>query len=177
MGRSGPVFRFGVFEVDVEKRQFSRNGVELKIQDQFFQLLVYFVSNPAEVMTRERLQRELWPEGTYVSFENSLYIAIKKLRQLLGDEPNAPRYIETIPKRGYRFVAAVNVAGAVETAETIEPQSLEEPTRGEAAVGRSNFLTRRPRHLYAIAIAMLFLVIVSVIALMTHKSQARSLAS
>ncbi|MBV9407081.1 MAG: hypothetical protein JO211_17160, partial [Acidobacteriaceae bacterium] len=110
------------------------------------------------------------------SFENSLYIAIKKLRQLLGDEADVPRYIETIPKRGYRFIAAVNVADSGETVEKLEPQPAEERAPDSALAGRSNFFPKIRRYLYVIAIAILAIATVSVIALMAGKSQTRSLA-
>jgi Tol biopolymer transport system component/DNA-binding winged helix-turn-helix (wHTH) protein len=115
---SSPI-RFGIFEVDLQAGELRRQGLRVKLQDQPFQVLVMLLEHPGEVVTREELQKTLWPADTYVDFEGGLNRAINKLREALGDGADSPRFIETLPRRGYRFLAPVETAGAgeVETAE------------------------------------------------------------
>jgi cholera toxin transcriptional activator len=102
-----PAFRFGVFELDSRARQLRKHGVKLKLQDQPLQILALLLSRPGELVTREEIQKQLWPEGTYVDFENAINSAIRKLRGALGDSASNPRFIETVSRRGYRFVASL----------------------------------------------------------------------
>ncbi len=100
--------RFGPFELDVVRGELRKRGVKVKLQDQPFQILQILVEHPGEIVTREDLRNRIWPADTFVDFDKGLYNAIKKLREALGDEPNFPSYIETVPKRGYRFIAALS---------------------------------------------------------------------
>jgi TolB-like protein/DNA-binding winged helix-turn-helix (wHTH) protein/cytochrome c-type biogenesis protein CcmH/NrfG len=104
------VWRFGAFEVDARSLELRRGGARVKIRQQSFQILVHLLEHAGEVVTRDELCRVLWPADTFVDFEHSLNTAIKKLRAALGDSAEAPLYIETIPKRGYRFIARVESA-------------------------------------------------------------------
>ena len=104
--------RFGTFEVDLEARELRRNGIRLKLQDQPFQLLAMFLERPGEVVTREAVRERLWPADTFVDFDHSLNTAIKKLRHALGDSAENPRFIETLARRGYRFIAPVGLVAA-----------------------------------------------------------------
>ncbi len=106
----GPVYRFGVFEVIVESRGLRRNSKRVKLQDQPFQLLLHLLEHPGEIVSRKFLQERLWPENTFVEFGQSLATAVTKLRQALGDDAENPRFVETVPRRGYRFIAPVSVA-------------------------------------------------------------------
>lgn len=106
------VFRFADFVLDTRAGTLHKRGVRLKLHRQPFDVLLLFVEHPGEVITREDLQQKLWPADTFVDFENGLNAAIKKLRQALGDLTEAPRYIETVPRIGYRFIAPVKTAGA-----------------------------------------------------------------
>ena len=99
--------RFADFEVSLRSGELRRNGVKIKLQEQPFQVLVLLLEQRGEVVSREELRQKLWAADTFVDFDNGLNIAIKKLRTALGDDPDAPRYIETLPRRGYRFVAPV----------------------------------------------------------------------
>jgi DNA-binding winged helix-turn-helix (wHTH) protein/Tol biopolymer transport system component len=101
------MWRFGVFEVDASGHGLRRSGVSVKIREQPFRVLVYLLEHAGEVVSREELCRLLWPADTFVDFDHSLNTAMMNLRDVLGDAPDAPIYIETIPKRGYRFIAAV----------------------------------------------------------------------
>jgi Tol biopolymer transport system component/DNA-binding winged helix-turn-helix (wHTH) protein len=103
--------RFGPFEVDLVAGELRRNGNKIRLQAQPAQVLAILLERPGEVFTREELQRRLWPSDTFVDFEHSLNTAIKKLRSALGDDAEAPRYIETLPKRGYRFIGPLHKEG------------------------------------------------------------------
>lgn len=99
--------RFGAFEVDLHAGELRKNGVRIKLQEQPLQLLALLLKSPGEVVTREELQRKLWSTGTFVDFEHSLNAAVKRLREALGDSADNPRFIETLPRHGYRFIAPV----------------------------------------------------------------------
>lgn len=153
------VYRFGLYEADTRSGELRKNGAKLKVQGQPFEVLVTLLERPNEVVTREELRQRLWPSDTFVDFDHSLNTAINKLRDLLGDTASNPRFIETLPKRGYRFVAPVQVQDTVATAEPaafpnsgIEPATAIAPTVGRPeaerhdlprihrGVGRSLFL-------------------------------------
>jgi DNA-binding winged helix-turn-helix (wHTH) protein/tetratricopeptide (TPR) repeat protein len=102
------LFRFGLFEADPVGCTLTRNGARVKIQDQPFRLLILLLERPGEVVTREDLRQALWPEGTHVDFDGSLNVILKRLRAALDDDPDNPRFIETVPRRGYRFIAPVS---------------------------------------------------------------------
>ncbi len=102
-----PVIRFGVFEVDLRAGELRRNGSKVKLQEQPFQILAMLLERPGELVTREEIQKKLWSEDTFVDFEHSLATAVKKLREALGDSADNPRFVETLPRRGYRFIYPV----------------------------------------------------------------------
>jgi DNA-binding winged helix-turn-helix (wHTH) protein/tetratricopeptide (TPR) repeat protein len=115
-------YRFGPFELDPEGSTLARNGNPIRLQDLPFRLLLMLVERPGEVVTREEMRQHLWPENTFVEFDNSLGVAIRKIRESLNDEAEAPRYVATIPRRGFRFVAPVIVQGREEPpAPTVLP--------------------------------------------------------
>jgi DNA-binding winged helix-turn-helix (wHTH) protein/tetratricopeptide (TPR) repeat protein len=101
------LLQFGAFEVDPQSGELRKNGRKLKVQEQPFQILVALLQQPGELVTREDLRARLWPGDTFVDFDNGLNIAIRKLRQALGDDAEKPRYVETLPRRGYRFIGPV----------------------------------------------------------------------
>ena len=100
--------RFGVFEVDLRAGELRKHGVKIKLQDQPFQLLQILVERPGEVVTREELRQRIWPADTFVDFDGGVNNAVKRLREALGDKAETPRFIETLPRRGYRFIGTVN---------------------------------------------------------------------
>ena len=99
--------RFGLYQVDLVQGVLSRQGVRVKLQEQPFRILALLLQKPGEIVTREDLRQELWPEGTHVNFDGSLNAALKKLRAALQDDAENPRFIETVPRQGYRFLAPV----------------------------------------------------------------------
>jgi DNA-binding winged helix-turn-helix (wHTH) protein len=105
--QSKKVYRFGVFEADSGSGELRKAGVRMRLQDQPFQVLVYFLERPGEVVTREDLRQKLWPSDTFVDFDHSLNTVVNKLREVLGDSASNPRFIETLAKRGYRFLVPV----------------------------------------------------------------------
>jgi len=105
MGDAQPArfFRFDAFQLDLRARELRRNGTKVRVPDQSIQVLAMLLEHPGEVVTREDLHHRLWPNGTIVEFDNGINGAIKRLRQALEDSAEAPRYIETLPRLGYRF--------------------------------------------------------------------------
>ena len=105
------VVRFGVFEADLESRELHRRGVRVRLQDQPFQILMALLDCPGAVVMRAALRDRLWPDGTFVDFEHGLNAAVKRLRTALGDTADNPRFVETLHRRGYRFIAPVETTG------------------------------------------------------------------
>ena len=101
------VARFGVFELDLSAGELRKSGVKLRLQGQPFQVLALLLERAGEVLPREELQQKLWPSDTFVDFDHSLNTAINKVREALGDSASSPRYVETLARRGYRFIAPV----------------------------------------------------------------------
>ncbi|HEY1212447.1 MAG TPA: winged helix-turn-helix domain-containing protein, partial [Bryobacteraceae bacterium] len=108
---STQLVRYGVFELDLTTGELSRNGRKVRLQDQPFRLLSLLLEHPGQTVTRDRLRETLWPADTFVDFDHSLNAAIAKLRQTLGDSADNPRFIETLARRGYRFIAPVEFVG------------------------------------------------------------------
>jgi len=118
--------RFGVFEIDLRAGEVRKQGMRVKLQEKPFQVLALLLERPGEVVTREELQKKLWPEDTFVDFDHSMNTAVNKLREALGDSAESPRFIETLPKRGYRLIAPVQAAGQAavsSAAPTPQPRS------------------------------------------------------
>src|SRR6187200_3741748 len=101
------VLRFTSFELDCRSRELCEGARRVRLQDQPFEILRLMLERPGDVITRDELRHRLWPEGTFVDFEHSLNAAIKRLRAALGDDADRPRFVETVPRRGYRFVCSV----------------------------------------------------------------------
>src|SRR5260221_2425727 len=131
--RSPGILRFGVFEVDVRSRELRKQGVRIKLQEQPFQVLAVLLQRPGEVVTREQLRSQNWPPDTFVDFDNSLNTAINKLREALGDSADNPRFIETLPRRGYRFITPVTSEDRT-ASETATGVSAAAPTRSRKIV-------------------------------------------
>ena len=101
------VIRFGTFEADLRAGELRRNGSKIRLQDQPFQVLAVLLARPGELVTREELRAKLWPADTFVDFDHGLNAAVKRLRDALGDSAENPCFIETLARRGYRFLAPV----------------------------------------------------------------------
>ena len=106
------IVRFSVFELNLRSGELRRAGTRINLQEQSFQTLALLLEHPGDVVTREELRRRLWPADTFVDFERGLNAAIKRLRDTLGDSAESPRFVETLHRRGYRFIAPVELGAA-----------------------------------------------------------------
>src|SRR3989475_8770158 len=104
------LIRFDRFELDLRAGELRNGGTRIRLQEQPLQVLQALLEKPGEVVSREELQRKIWPSDTFVDFDHGLYNAIKRLREALGDDAEKPQYIETVPRRGYRFVGKLESA-------------------------------------------------------------------
>ncbi len=134
-------FRFGVFEIDVRSGELRKQGRKVRLEGQPVQILICLLENPGELVTRQELRKRLWPADTFVNFEYGLNAAVKRLRQALNDSAGNPRFVETLPRRGYRFLAPVQTVNAGEAAPSEiapsvdgAPPAKPEPESGEPAV-------------------------------------------
>jgi DNA-binding winged helix-turn-helix (wHTH) protein len=138
-------YKFDQFEADVNALELRRGGNRLRLQMQPFQVLVALLERPREVITRDELRQRLWPEDTFVDFDHSLNTAVAKLRDVLGDSAGNPRYIETIAKRGYRFLGDVQIiqdqSAAPAIAATAAPSVASVPSPGATATNPSTATT------------------------------------
>lgn len=116
-------YRFGVFEADTLTGELRRKGIRIKLHSQPFQLLTLLLERNGELLTREEICRVLWPDGTFVDYEHGVNSAINRIREVLGDSASNPRFIETLARRGYRFIAPISVLSTVATAT---PSPIEE---------------------------------------------------
>lgn len=130
---NGLRYRFGVFEADVRAGELLRDGSKIRLQEQPFQVLVVLLERAGDIVTREDLRQRLWPSDTFVDFDHSLNTAINKLREALRDSAANPRFIETKARRGYRFIAPVQViADALEPTSEISVTNVAKPEPGHA---------------------------------------------
>src|SRR6201987_4636118 len=129
--KNGRLTRFSVFELDRESGELFRQGRKVKLQGQPFELLLALLERAGEVLTREELRQKVWPTDTAGDFDQGLNRAVNKVREALGDSAETPRFIETLPRRGYRFI------GAIEQGNGVQPLSgpLKTPQLGEPVVG------------------------------------------
>ena len=132
------LYRFGVFELDPAKGELRRQGLRVKLHAQPFQILAMLLEQPGEILTREAICRELWPDGTFVDFEHGLNSAINRLRDALGDKASNPRFVETLARRGYRWLAPVERVVPTEVA-TLQPTSRD-PVPAPVSDAQTSFL-------------------------------------
>ncbi|MGB6385339.1 MAG: winged helix-turn-helix domain-containing protein [Terriglobales bacterium] len=113
--REARLLRFGVFEVDLAAGELRKNGARIRLQEQPFQVLTTLLQNAGQVVTRDELREKIWPADTFVDFDHSLNTAVNKIRESLGDSASSPRFVETLARRGYRFIAPVDGIAAAAT--------------------------------------------------------------
>ncbi len=166
------VVRFGAYEADLLSGELRKSGIRLKIQDRPFQILAILLEHPGLVVTREQLQKRLWPEDTFVDFEHGLNTAINKLRDALSDEADNPRFIETLPKRGYRFIAPVSASAAPRAhlhavapanASTLSPSPVPAIIPADPSAGPTTAKLRLSTNLAASAMLLLFLALLAAV--------------
>jgi cholera toxin transcriptional activator len=134
------IFRFGAYEADLSSGELRKSGLRLRVQEQPFQVLLVLLERPGEVVTREELRQKLWPADTFVDFDHSLNTVINKLREALSDSAANPRFIETLARRGYRFLAPVEFVEK-QAATVATPTEISEET-ASAKPGSVSVLTR-----------------------------------
>ena len=134
--------RFGCFEVDLAAGQLRKRGIRIGLRDQPFQVLASLLEHPGQVVTRDDLRRRLWHDGVFVDFDNSLNIAIARLRTVLGDSAEHPRFIETLPKRGYRFIGNVSLVPSPGEAGPVRRPRLADDRGAATMSGPSGASTR-----------------------------------
>jgi TolB-like protein/DNA-binding winged helix-turn-helix (wHTH) protein/Flp pilus assembly protein TadD len=163
----GCKYRLGPFELRTQTRELYKHGIRLKLRPQAYQVLVLLLEHAGECVTREELQKRVWPSNTFVDFENGLNTAIKQLRASLSDSAAEPRYIETLPKLGYRLIAPVEVASAStrERAAETAVDSGSAKTLNEVAVSQSEPQTKPRTRLWVAALVLSVLGIVCLVAL------------
>jgi len=127
------IVSFGSFEADLRGGELRRNGSKVRLQDQPFQILTMLLENPGEVVTREEMRNRLWPADTFVDFDHGLNAAVKRLRAALDDSAENPRFVETLARRGYRFVAPVAVKP---NGTSLAPQIVTAPAQQKSRRGR-----------------------------------------
>jgi DNA-binding winged helix-turn-helix (wHTH) protein/tetratricopeptide (TPR) repeat protein len=162
---NGPRYRFGPFELNTGEESLARNGTRVKVQDLPYRLLVMLVERAGEIVTRDEVRKRLWPQDTFVEFDNSLGVAIRKVRDALNDDAETPRYVETLPRRGYRFMAPVTVVdSAISIPAKPLSQTLTEEPIAEAPVAASaprtisEIKAQRSRRIWGAAALVLALV-------------------
>ncbi len=150
--------RFGVYELDLHSGELRKSGLKIRLSGQPFQVSAMLLERPGEVVTREELQKKLWPDGTFVDFDHSLNTAINKIREVLGDSAENPRFVETLARRGYRFIAPIDRLGRT-TPATVKP-SLEPQERAEVIASSGSRTQRR----WLIGVGTVLTVVVAMVA-------------
>ena len=139
--------RFGTYEVDLRLGELRKNGIRVKLTGQPFQILVILLEHPGDLVTREQLQQRLWPSDTFVDFDSGLNAAINRVREALGDSAENPRFVETLPRRGYRFIAPLKIDSRPTSATLPAAESNVSPAQtitGQGALPASEASERRP---------------------------------
>jgi len=155
------VYRFGLFQIDSDGGKLLRHGVPIRVQEQPLRVLCLLLERPGELVTREQLRESLWPDGTSVEFDGSLNSALKRLRFALGDDADNPVFIETVPRRGYRFIAPVECEQPADITRDVPQPAFQEPSvlRGEDRDRPSRFYL--PHWWIPAALAILLLLLVA----------------
>ena len=149
------MIRFGVFELDRDAMELRKHGIRVRLQDQPFQVLAHLLERPGQIVTREELKERIWAKDTFVDFDHSLNKAVNRLREALNDDAGQPRYIETVPRRGYRFVAPVTELGSDDEPKPAAPSIAVEESNKEATK-KTGSQTVRLRTMVAFAGAGVF---------------------
>jgi len=137
-------YRFGVFEADAATGELRKQGIRIKVNVQPFQVLLMLLERPGELLTREEISHELWPDGTFVDFEHGVNSAVNRIREALGDTARNPRFIETLARRGYRFVAPVQRVGETADVAPAPEVSISEPDPISSFLATPEELPRTP---------------------------------
>lgn len=141
---SSRILRFGPFEADVQAGELRKQGLKVRLQDQPFQILVMLTGRPGELVTRQEIHQRLWPADTFIDFDHGLNNAVNRLREALGDSAEVPRFIETLPRKGYRFIGQINgdgqLAAPVSSSIGVGPPVAEHDTIAQQLIARPRFI-------------------------------------
>jgi len=146
-------YRFGIFDADIATGELRRRGMRVKLNAQPFQVLCMLLERPGELITREEISRELWPDGTFVDFDHGVNSAVNRIREALGDTAGSPRFVETLARRGYRFVApveriAIGENPALSSANSVDLNSHDgSAVAPNSAANRRNWILSTPQEL------------------------------
>jgi DNA-binding winged helix-turn-helix (wHTH) protein len=147
-------YRFGAFEADAATGELRRQGIRLRLNAQPFQVLCMLLERPGELLTRDEIARHLWPDGTFVDAEHGVNSAVNRIREALGDSATSPRFLETLARRGYRFVAPVERIASTTPAASTDPAPAAQSAAAESAPRRTRILAspeELPKIPYAVA--------------------------
>ncbi len=133
------VARFGIFELDIQQAELRKQGVKVKLQDQPLKILQLLLAHPGQIVSREELRKHIWSSNTFVEFDHGLYSAMARLRDVLSDNADSPRFIETVARRGYRFIASVSLAPATVDASGRAPQGESSEETQTPSIFRRSF--------------------------------------
>jgi DNA-binding winged helix-turn-helix (wHTH) protein len=139
---------FGSFQLDLKREELFKDGRRIKLQGKVYQILLSLVGKPGAIVTREELRLQLWPAGTHVNYDANVNTTVNKLRQVLSDSPDRPTLVETIPRKGYRFLAEVEYVHRPVTPPAPQPEgpshatAVHEPPEGKASSFRTAILSR-----------------------------------
>ena len=167
---------FGPYQADLRTGELRKHGIRLRLQEQPFQVLAMLLLNRGELVTREQLQKRLWPGDTFVDFDHGLNTAINKLREVLSDSSATPRYIETLPRRGYRFLAAVEFANGTSRSSDGPSASLAEHSTTNQVEQPTPLATRPVTRGLFLALQGMYLVLY-VVTLIRHERIAEAVNS
>jgi DNA-binding winged helix-turn-helix (wHTH) protein len=142
---------FGTFQLDLKKEELFKDGTRVKLQGKVYQALLALLQKPGEIVTREELRMQLWPSDTHVNYDANVNTTVNKLRQVLGDSPGEPAFVDTIPRKGYSFVAKVEYVDqpvmpqalpAPQAAELSSVTAVQDDAKGKASFFRTVILSR-----------------------------------
>jgi len=166
--------RFGIFEVNLAARELRKHGVRVRLSGHAYEILAMLLESPGEILTREQLRARLWPAETFVDFEHGLNTAVKKLRAALGDSPQRPRYIETIPRAGYRFIAPVQLDSRMERAAAEAQPTLPATARLEATQAHRRAI---PRAVWVVTLGLVVTVLTVAVIRVSSRPKVRVVGS
>src|SRR6266705_914659 len=133
---------FGTFHLDLKKEELFRDGTRVKLQGKVYQALLALLQKPGEIVTREELRMQLWPSDTHVNYDANVNTTVNKLRQVLGDSPDQPAFVDTIPRKGYSFVCKVRYVDQPLVPQTPQPAEVSSVTAAtEHAAGKASFFS------------------------------------
>jgi DNA-binding winged helix-turn-helix (wHTH) protein len=139
-------YRFGVFEADAATGELRRQGMRVKLNAQPFQILLMLLEKPGQLLTRDEISRQLWPEGTFVDYEHGVNSAVNRIREALGDTAGSPRFVETLARRGYRFLAPVELIPAERVTDNIDPVDVAQAALKDSSTAGPTDQAANPSH-------------------------------